>query len=202
MGSESVGLFALWFIDCLNGLTGDHKIQRSWPHKLYLVGNFVVSQVLHLSRLAILELKCQLPSHYRDPSRGINSKWCWELSDTGTAGRESDALTQQLPTETVSLCAFRFPNDKLSAAAVYKTIFFATLPPLLLGVLFFILLPDVRDAQVWVQPVQSVRVEVGETEAQRGHTAQLVDFCYLLDDTLSKIGETWQWRRRRQRGGG
>lgn len=55
--------------------------------------------------------------------------------------------------------------------------------------LFLILLPDVRHAQVWVQPVQRVRVEVGETEAQRGHTAQLVDFCYLLDDTLGKKTE-------------
>lgn len=75
-----------------------------------------------------------------------------------------------------------YPMTRLSAVA--------TLPPLLLGVLFFILLPDMRHAQVWMQPVQRVGVEVGETEAQRGHTAQFVDFCYFLDDTLSKTNET------------
>lgn len=83
---------------------------------------------------------------------------------------------------------------------MYNTIF-ETLPPLLLGVLFLILLPDVRDAQVWVQPVQRVGVEVGETEAQRGHTAQFVDFCNLLDDTLPKTNVTMKKKSMKRRGG-
>lgn len=36
--------------------------------------------------------------------------------------------------------------------------------------------------------MECIRVQMGQTEAQRGHTAQLVDFCYLLYNTLLKSG--------------
>lgn len=32
--------------------------------------------------------------------------------------------------------------------------------------------------------MECIRVEMGEAEAQRRHAAQLVDLCYLLDNTL------------------
>lgn len=34
--------------------------------------------------------------------------------------------------------------------------------------------------------MESVGVEMGQTEAQRGHAAQFVDFSDLLDDALEK----------------
>lgn len=34
--------------------------------------------------------------------------------------------------------------------------------------------------------MESVRAQMGQTETQRGHTAQFVDLCYLLDYTLWK----------------
>lgn len=36
--------------------------------------------------------------------------------------------------------------------------------------------------------MECIRVQMGQTEAQRGHTAQLVDFCYLLYNTPDICG--------------
>lgn len=51
----------------------------------------------------------------------------------------------------------------------------------------FILLPHVRHAHVWVEPVHLPRLHVTESQAEAGHALHLVDVHDLLDDTLPGV---------------